>query len=160
MPPLFDENQQLDESELVDSPANKAPKIHKTMLILQGFNPETGDLVTFLEHCKRANTRDNIAMAKCSASDEDSDTKRHKKRSKNFKEHEENSKKHCKKNSSPYLYMHGENKSHTSRDCKVLKTRAKDKDNPECGKSIKIRSSKNLISFRQRLPTKSPSMIS
>ena len=37
MPPLFDENQQLDESELVDSPANKAPKIHKTMWILKGF---------------------------------------------------------------------------------------------------------------------------
>ena len=49
MPPLFDENQQLDESELVDSLVNKAPTSHKAMLILQGFNPETGDLATFVE---------------------------------------------------------------------------------------------------------------
>ena len=39
IPPLFDENQKLDESELVDSLANKAPRSHKAMLISQGFNP-------------------------------------------------------------------------------------------------------------------------
>ena len=79
MPPLFDENQQLDESELVGSLTNKAPRIRKAILILQGFNTETGYLVTFLEHCKRAETTDNISVAKFSASDKDSDTKRHKK---------------------------------------------------------------------------------
>ena len=47
-------NQKLDESELVDSIANKAPRIHKAMLISQGFNPETGDLETFVEHCEMA----------------------------------------------------------------------------------------------------------
>ena len=53
MPPLFNGNQQLDESELVQSLANKAPRSHKDMLISQGFNPETGDLETFVEeHCK------------------------------------------------------------------------------------------------------------
>ena len=51
MPPLFDENQQLDESKLVDSLADKAPKSHKAMLILQSFNRETGYLATFEEHC-------------------------------------------------------------------------------------------------------------
>ena len=45
MPPLFDENQQLDESELVDYLANKAPIIQKSMLTSQGFNTETGDLI-------------------------------------------------------------------------------------------------------------------
>ena len=69
MPPLFDENQQLDKSELVDSLANKAPKIHKAMLIYQGFNPETGDLATFVEHCKRSEIMDNIAVATFSVSD-------------------------------------------------------------------------------------------
>ena len=83
--PLFQENQQLDESKLVHSLTNKAPKTHKAMLISQGFNPETGDLDTFVEHCKRAETTDNIAGAKFAASDEDSDTKRKKKRPK-FKE--------------------------------------------------------------------------
>ena len=51
MPPLFQKNQQLDESELVDSLANKSPRSHKAMLISQGFNPKTGDLKTFVEHC-------------------------------------------------------------------------------------------------------------
>ena len=49
MPSLFNDNQQLDESEIVDSLANKAPRTHKTMLISQGFNTETVDLATFVE---------------------------------------------------------------------------------------------------------------
>ena len=48
------------------------------MMISQGFNPETGDLATFVEHCERADTTDNIAIAKFSASDEYSDTKKKK----------------------------------------------------------------------------------
>ena len=47
IPPLFDKNQQLDESKLVDSLANKAPRSHKVILISQVFNPETGVLETF-----------------------------------------------------------------------------------------------------------------
>ena len=89
--------------------ANKTPRSHKAMLILQGFNPETGDLETFVEHCERVETTDNIARAKFAASDEDSDTKRKKKRSK-FKEREENGKKRHKKQSSLYCSLRGENK--------------------------------------------------
>ena len=63
----------LDESELVDSLANKAPRTHNTMLISQGFNPETTDLETFVEHCERAETTDDIAGAKFAASDENSE---------------------------------------------------------------------------------------
>ena len=62
----------LDKSELVDSLANKAPRAHKAMLISQGFNRETADLETFVEHCKRAETTDNISGAKFTTSDEDS----------------------------------------------------------------------------------------
>ena len=109
MPPLFDENQQLDESKLGDSCDNKYPRSHKAMLISQGFNPETGYLITSVEHCTQAETTDNITVAKCSASEEDSDTKRNKKRSKNFKEREDNDKKHSKKISSLYCSLHGEN---------------------------------------------------
>ena len=58
------------ESELVDSLANKAPITHKAMLISQGFNPETADLETFVEHCECAETTDDIAGAKFAASDE------------------------------------------------------------------------------------------
>ena len=78
MTPLFDKNQKLDKSTLVDSLANKASRSHKAMLILQGFNPETGYLATFSEHYEQAENTDNIAVAKFSASDEQSDTKRHK----------------------------------------------------------------------------------
>ena len=49
-PPLFEKNQQLDESEIVHSLANKAPRIHKAMLILQDFNSETRNMATFVEH--------------------------------------------------------------------------------------------------------------
>ena len=96
IPPLFHENQQLDGSELVDSLANKAPRSHKAMLISQVFNPETGDLETFVEHCKRAETTDNIAGAKFAASDEDSNTKR-KKRCPKFKEQDKRGNKRVKK---------------------------------------------------------------
>ena len=97
MPPMFEENQKLDESKLVDYLDNKAQRCHKDMLIYQGFNPETSDLVTFVEHCERAETRDNIAGAKCAALDEDNDTKR-KNKSFKFKERKENGKKSHKKN--------------------------------------------------------------
>ena len=100
------------------------------MLISQGFNTETGDLATFVENCERSESTDNIAMAKFSASDEDSDTKRKKKSSK-FKEREKNGKKSHKKSSSIYWFLHGENKIHTYRECKVLKARDKDEDNPK-----------------------------
>ena len=61
MPPFFDESQVLEESELVDFLANKAPKSHKAMLISQGFNPDTSSLATFVGHCERAETTDAIA---------------------------------------------------------------------------------------------------
>ena len=66
------------------------------MLISQGFNPETGYLETFVEHCERAETTDNIAGAKFAASDEDRNTKRKKKRPK-FKEQDDHGKTRHKK---------------------------------------------------------------
>ena len=74
MPPLFNYNQQLDKSELVDYLANQAPRSHKAMVISQGFNPETGDHETFVEHCEQADSTDKISMAKFSASYEDINT--------------------------------------------------------------------------------------
>ena len=44
MPLLLQEIQHLDESELVDSLANKTPRSHKAMFISKGFNPETREL--------------------------------------------------------------------------------------------------------------------
>ena len=71
----------------------------------------------------------HIAGAKFSAPEEDSDTKRKKKRFK-FKEQEESGKKRHNNQSSLYCSLPGENKSHTTRECKVIKARTKDRDNP------------------------------
>ena len=86
LPPLFEGSQIFNESELVNSLANKAPRTHKAMLIAQGFNPEGADLDTFVEHCERAETTDDISGAKFAASDEDSEP-RNKKRVKSKDEH-------------------------------------------------------------------------
>ena len=155
---LFDKNQQLDESELVDSLANKAPRSHKDMLIPQGFNPEIGDLATFVEHCERSKTTNNINMAKFYSSDEDSDTNKHKKRSKKFKENEDNNKKRCNKEPGFIaLYMvkttvtplGSKNSSRKGLQIKtILNT----------GEKITRRISSNLISCRQKMPTKNTSM--
>ena len=74
-------------------------------MISQCFNPETRDLATLVEHCERAETTDNIAMANFPASDEDSDTTKNKKRSKKTMEHEDSGNKYCK-NSSLYFSIH------------------------------------------------------
>ena len=50
LPPLFEDSQMHDESELVDSLTNKAPRTQKAMPISQGSNPETANLETFVEH--------------------------------------------------------------------------------------------------------------
>ena len=76
----------LDESELVDSLANKAPRTHKEMLIYQGFNSKTPNLDNFVEHCERAETTDDISGAKFAASNEDSGPRR-KKRTKSKDDH-------------------------------------------------------------------------
>ena len=128
LPPLFEDSQMLDESELVDSLANKAPRTHKEMLISQGFNTETATLGTFFEHYQRAETTDDIAGVKFAASDEDSEPRK-KKRTKSKDDHG----KKCKKRSTKmYCSLHGDNTSHTSRECNVLKS--KGKENPKFSK--------------------------
>ena len=79
LPPLFEDSQKLVEYILVESLANKAPRTHKAMLIAQGFNPESADLETFVEHCERAETTDAIARENFAASDEDSEPRKKKK---------------------------------------------------------------------------------
>ena len=113
----------LDESELVDSLSNKAPRTHKAMLINQGFNPETATLETFVEYCERAETTDDIAEAQFAASDEDSKPRR-KKRTKSKDDH---GKKRKKLSTKIYCSLHGDNTSHTSRECNVLKSKGKEK---------------------------------
>ena len=78
LPPLFEDSQMIDESELVDSLANKAPRSHKAMLISQGFNPETANIETFVKHCERSETTDDIAGAKFAASDKESEPRKKK----------------------------------------------------------------------------------
>ena len=97
------------------------------MLISQIFNHKTGDLENFIEHCKRVETTNNIAMDNFPASDKDSDTMKNIKRSKKTNEREDSGKKR-RKNTSLYCSLHGDKTSHTSRECKVIKTRDGEKD--------------------------------
>ena len=99
----------LDDSELVDSLANKAPRTHKAMLITQGSNPETADLETFVEHCERAETTDDIAGAKFAASNEDSEPRK----KKCPKSKDDHGKKRKKRSTKMYCSLNGENTSHT-----------------------------------------------
>ena len=92
LPPLFEDIQMLDESELVNSLANKAPRTQKAMLIYQGFNPETADLETFVEHYEHAETTDDISGAKFAASNEDSEPRK-KNRTKSKDDHDKKRKK-------------------------------------------------------------------
>ena len=69
---------------------------------------------------------DNISGAKFAASDKDSDTKNKKNRL-NFKGKVEHIKKHQEKQSKMYCYLHGEKTSHTTRECKFLKAKGKEK---------------------------------
>ena len=69
---------------------------------------------------------DNISGEKFYASDKDSDTNTKKKRPK-FKEQDKHGKKCHNKHSSLYFSLHGENNSHTTRECKVLKAKTKEK---------------------------------
>ena len=128
MPPLFDESEVMEETELVDFLANKAPKSHKAMLISQGFNPETADLTTFVEHCKRAETTDSIASAKIVASDEEHEPKTKKSR----KSKSDRGKKRTKLSSKKYCTQHGENTTYNTKDCNHLK--AKNKARPKFSK--------------------------
>ena len=138
LPPLFEDSQMFDESELVDSLANKAPRNHKAMLISQGFNPETANLETFVEHCKRAETTDDISGAKFAASDEDSEPKK-KQHAKSKDDHGKKRKKHSTK---MYCSLHGDNTSHTSRECNVLKS--KGKENPKFSKKDPKKKSREI----------------
>ena len=123
LPPLFEDSNKLDEAEFVDSLTNKAPRSHNAMLISQGFKPETRDLETFVEHCERAETTDNIARANSAASDEDSEPRKKKR----LKSKDEHGKKRQKQHSKLYWSLRGKNTSHTSRECKVLKAKGKKK---------------------------------
>ena len=108
---------------MVDSLANKAPISHKAMLISQGFNPETANIETFVEHCERAETTNDIAGEKFAASNEDSKTRRKKR----TKTKNDCGKKLIKRSSKIYCSLHGYNTSHSSRECNVLKSKGKDK---------------------------------
>ena len=93
------------------------------MLINQGFNPETSTLETFVDHCERAETTDDIAGAEFAASDEDSEPRREKR----SKTKSDRGKKCIKLSTKMYCSLHGENTSHNSKDYNTLKSKVKAK---------------------------------
>ena len=67
--------------------------------------------------------RTSFAGAKVAASDKDSEPRKEKR----VKSKDEDGKKHQKRSSKLYCSLHGENTSHTSRECNVLKAKGKEK---------------------------------
>ena len=65
LPPLFEDSQILDESELVDYLSNNALRNHKAMLISQGFNPETANLKTFSFSARFPRWRQQTSPRRC-----------------------------------------------------------------------------------------------
>ena len=133
-PPIFKDSQILDESELVDYLSNKAARSHKAMLISQGFNHETTNLETFVEHCERAETTDDIAGAKFATSDDfdgamfaASDNVIDPRKKKRTKAKDDHGKKRKKRSTKIHFYLHGDNTSHTSWECNVLNSKGKEK---------------------------------
>ena len=76
-----------------------------------------------MEHCGRTETTDDIAGAKFAASNEDSEPRK----KKLVKSKDEHGKKRQKRSSKLYCSLHGENTSHTSRECNFLKSKGKEK---------------------------------
>ena len=136
--PLFEDSKKLNKSELIDSLANKASRTHKAILIVQGFNPETADLETFVEHCERAETTDDIAGANFAASDEDSEQRK----KKLLKSKDKHGKKCQKRSSKLYCSLHRWNTNQTSSKCNVLK--AKSKGNPKFPKKALKKKSREV----------------
>ena len=93
------------------------------MLINQGFNPETSTLEIFVEHCERAETTDDIAGAKFAASDKESEPRRKKR----TKTKSDRCKIRIKRSTKMYCSLHGDNTSHTSRECNIIKSKGKEK---------------------------------
>ena len=137
-PPLFEDSQIIDESELVNSLTNTALRTDKAMLISHGFNPETANLETFVEHCERTETMDDIVGAKFATFDKNSEP-RNKKRTKSKDDH---GKKRKKSSTKMYCSIHGDNTSHTSLECNVLKS--KGKENPKLSKKDPKKKSREI----------------
>ena len=162
MPPLFNDTQQLDEYEIVDLLAKKAPRTHKARMISQGLNPKTGDLATFVEHFERDENADNIALSKFPDSDLDINTIKSKKLSKKAKKREDSRKKSHKDSSckTPHLIVASMEKIQDTPqrvENSSWKRRQKRKSQSMSRNNTR-RSLKNSISCKQKLPIINPSM--
>ena len=123
MPPLFDATQKLEERELLDILASKAPQPHKAIMIDHGFDPQTATIQEFIEISERAETKEALEnKRKPKYYESASDDSRDKKPSRLAKSR----KKHETKYAAPrerkefFCKEHGANSTHNSRDCKVL----------------------------------------
>ena len=75
----------------------------------------------FFENCESAETTNDIAGEKFAASDEDSEPSRKKR----TKTKNDRGKKRIKRSTKMYCSLHGDNISHNSKGCNVLKSKGK-----------------------------------
>ena len=95
---------------------------------------------------KHAETTDDIAGAKFSASDKDSEPRKKKR----TKSKDNNGKKRKKRSTKMYCSLHVENTSHTSRECNVLKSKGKEK--PKFSKKDFKKNSREINLLEKKAP--------
>jgi hypothetical protein len=118
LPPAFEANQKILEPDLIDILVSKAPKSHRELMVDQGFNPQTATTDEFVEICERVESKNALRSNRTRGNDDDSSEDERLTR-KTMKKHHASD--YTKSKRLPfYCKEHGPNRTHDSKDCKVL----------------------------------------
>jgi hypothetical protein len=129
LPPAFDDLQKVSDTDMMDVLASKAPKGHKELMTVHGFDPLTATTAKVVEICERAETKEALQTRKQSHdSDDDSSHDEVQRPRKPRKQAKTSSCRNSRERSEFHCEEHGPNDSHNTSTCKVLLNRG-GKDN-------------------------------
>jgi hypothetical protein len=94
LPPGYNDAQKISDPNMIDNLAVLAPREHKNLMIEQGFDPRTTTIETYVEICKRAETKEDAHKetktrknARFASDDDESDGSYKKKKKQKKKEY-------------------------------------------------------------------------
>ncbi len=121
--PPFKDGQKLPEDELMEHAEFAIPNAWQKQMVLQGFNPVEHSLQEFIEFCERLEVSEDIYDG---AHTKGQKTKFQKESSSNSNPQKETGKPFNKKrkHTNYFCLYHGNNTSHNTDDCKILKAQA------------------------------------
>ena len=118
LPPAFEANQKILDPDIMDILVSNAPKLHRELMVDQGFDAQTATMDEFVEICESAENKEALRSNKAGHNHDDSSDDERPRR-KTMKKH--CTSKHTKsKRLSFYCKERGHNTTHDSKDCKVL----------------------------------------